>query len=102
MKKVYAKKYEIIFSKINSCKYINCEKTDCGTSVVIKVDKRIDSNVLLKTLKENSVYVTSIDDFYLDKNMNTNVFLIGFAKMSYDDISTGMDIIVNVVNNLVN
>lgn len=48
------------------------------------------------------MYVIPIDDFYLDKNMNTNVFLIGFAKMSYDDISNGMDIIVNVVNNLVN
>lgn len=102
MKKVYAKKYEIIFSKINGCKFIDFEKTDCGTSVVIKVDKRIDSDVFLKTLREKSVYVIPIDDFYLDKNMNTNVFLIGFAKMSYDDISNGMDIIVNVVNNLVN
>ena len=63
---------------------------------------QVDSDVLLKTLREKSVYVIPIDDFYLDKNMNTNVFLIGFAKMSYDDISNGMDIIVNVVNNLVN
>ena len=102
MKKVYSKKYEIIFSKISGLKYVDFEKTDCGTSVVIKVDKRIDGEILLKKLREKSVFIESIDDYYLDKNTNTNVFLIGFAKMSYADISDGMDIIVDVVNNLVN
>ncbi|WP_297811514.1 PLP-dependent aminotransferase family protein [uncultured Finegoldia sp.] len=102
MKKVYSKKYEIIFSKISELKYVDFEKTDCGTSVVIKVDKRIDNEMLLKNLRKKSVFIESIDDYYLDKNTNTNVFLIGFAKMSYTDISDGMDIIVDVVNNLVN
>ena len=99
MRVLYSKKYDFINEKIKRSKYINIISTNPGISFVIETPL-LDSSELMKKLISRGVKIKPINNYTYNKKHYDNKYLIGFAKLSFDEINDGLDIIIQEVKNL--
>ena len=60
----------------------------------------IDENELINNLKDRGVKIKPINTYTQDKKGFDNEYLIGFAKLSFDEIDKGLDIMAEEVKKL--
>lgn len=99
MRVSYSKKYDYITDKLKDSKYIKIISTNPGISFVLKTPP-IDENELINNLKDRGVKIKPINTYTQDKKGFDNEYLIGFAKLSFDEIDKGLDIMADEVKKL--
>lgn len=99
-KKAYEKKYSLIKKILEREKNIDIISTDSGTSFVIKLKNHIDYRKFEKAIIKNKINLSKIRDFSYSQNGFLGMYLLGFAKLSLDDIKNGLDQIIKIVNSL--
>ena len=99
MRVSYSKKYDYITDKLKDSKYIKIISTNPGISFVLKTPP-IDENELINNLKDRGVKIKPINTYTQDKKGFDNEYLIGFAKLSFNEIDKGLDIMAEEVKKL--
>ena len=99
MRVSYSKKYDYITDKLKDSKYIKIISTNPGISFVLKTPP-IDENELINNLKDRGVKIKPINTYTQDNKGFDNEYLIGFAKLSFDEIDKGLDIMADEVKKL--
>lgn len=99
MRVSYSKKYDYITDKLKDSKYIKIISINPGISFVLKTPP-IDENELINNLKDRGVKIKPINTYTQDKKGFDNEYLIGFAKLSFDEIDKGLDIMADEVKKL--
>lgn len=85
-------------------KNINTNKVEflvpeTGFFIWMKLPKDINMNILNKRLDEKNIKVASAKDFFMGSGTNENGFRICISKLSQDEISRGIRILFEEINN---
>ena len=93
MKNIYYKKFEHILKKLEEIEEISFLSKSNSLNLLIKVDDSVDIKKFTKILNENSVRLVNINKFTYNKFGKENYFIMGYANLSLDEISFGIEII---------
>ncbi|MGO3017940.1 MAG: PLP-dependent aminotransferase family protein [Anaerococcus sp.] len=99
-KKSYEKKYTLIKKILKKEEKIRIISTDSGTSFVIRLDESLDYKEFEKKIKNRKINLPKINDFAYKKVGFEGMYLLGFAKLSEEEISNGLREIIKIVNSL--
>lgn len=96
----YSKKYDYIYDRFRKEKNIKIISKDPGISFVIEIGN-VDKDILLSSLKDKGINIKSVSDYSKSYSYYDKQYVLGFAKLSMEEIKKGSEIFVESVNKLI-
>lgn len=96
MRSVYKIKHDLIISLFKEYRNkIIVYGENSGLHIVIKVKNQMTEEKLIAKAKEEGVIVYGLSDYYIENNESTkSTLIIGFAKLSIEEIKEGVEKLV--------
>lgn len=99
MKNIYYKKFDFIVKKIEEIEEISFVSKANSLNLLIKVDESVNIKKFKEILKEKSLRIVDLNKFTYNRFEKENYFIMGYANLSLDEISYGLDIVKYAIKN---
>lgn len=99
MKNIYYKKFDFIVKKIEEIEEISFVSKANSLNLLIKVDESVNIKKIKEILKEKSLRIVDLNKFTYNRFEKENYFIMGYANLSLDEISSGLDIVKYAIKN---
>ena len=99
MKNIYYKKFDFIVKKIEEIEEISFVSKANSLNLLIKVDESVNIKKFKEILKEKSLRIVDLNKFTYNRFEKENYFIMGYANLSLDEISSGLDIVKYAIKN---
>lgn len=99
MKNIYYKKFDFIVKKIVEIEEFSFVSKANSLNLLIKVDESVNIKKFKEILKEKSLRIVDLNKFTYNRFEKENYFIMGYANLSLDEISSGLDIVKYAIKN---
>lgn len=99
MKNIYYKKFDFIVKKIEEIEEISFVSKANSLNLLIKVDESVNIKKFKEILNEKSLRIVDLNKFTYNRFEKENYFIMGYANLSLDEISYGLDIVKYAIKN---
>lgn len=98
MRSIYRAKHDLIITLLKEYKdKVNIYGENSGLHIMIKVNNSMTEEKLITKAKEAGVSVYGLSDYYIERKTNIkSTLLVGFAKLSMEEIEEGIKKLVKV------
>lgn len=98
MKNIYRKKFDLVVEEVEKIEDLEFFTRPSSLVLVLKVGESIDIGKFKENLKENSIKIVFLKEFLYDKKSHEDLFLLGFANLSQDEIRQGLALIRKILS----
>lgn len=103
MRTTYKKKREILTTFIKKyslellSKELEIQGADAGLHIVLNLPTQINMKKFLDECEENSLKIYSLDEYYLEKEISSSAFLLGYANLDKEQIEKGTYLLIKLL-----
>ncbi|MBR6071223.1 MAG: PLP-dependent aminotransferase family protein [Acholeplasmatales bacterium] len=95
-KYLYKQKRELIISILEKYDYISIDYQNSYLSLIITIIN-LDKQLFKKLCNDNSIDISLMDDYYLDKRKDNRI-VIGYSGIDINDINEGINKLIEIIN----
>ena len=96
----FLNKKKLILNILSNTK-IEIVSTDNYSSILVKMDKKVNIDKLKKEFKNKKIKISFINDF-MEKKVDDEILIIGFSSIDINIIDKGINLIIDSINNCLN
>lgn len=102
MRNIYSKKREIAINMFKDEKYMNVIDSNAGMHFIIEINSKKDEQIIINRLKEKSIFVQGLSEYYYGKDINKKVrIIIGYGGIENNLLKEGLRILIDTINSLI-